>query len=160
MNWIGSLFFQNKDWRCSNPTNLGGKPICGALNDSSLKSSIRTLSLLVMPLLCIACEPREPLSCRYAREIFSKPEIRGVVVEKYVTDNQRYQVLEIKKFEMDDYNFNVPKGLHLDFFEYVSINDTLRKAANSLTYYVIKPDGEERSFFLHRNCPDSLSLPR
>lgn len=115
------------------------------------------LGLLLLPWL--SCGPHEPVNCRAAR-IDSRHQINGIISEKYVTDNQRYQVLEIKQFVTEDYHFSLPKGRHLDFFEYVSVNDTVQKDSNSLTYYIKKPSGEVQSFFLHHDCPDSLSLPR
>ena len=112
--------------------------------------------LLILP----SCGPREPSVCRIAR-IDSKHRIEGVIEKKYVQkENHLYLVLEIRQFEAKNYDFYLQKGPHEDFFNFVSVNDTIRKDTNSLTYHIKKPDGEERSFFLHLGCPDSLALPR
>lgn len=107
-----------------------------------------------------SCSDREPLVCRNARKIHSKPKIEGIISNKYETDNLRYQVLEINHLNPENRKLYLAKGIHQDFFDYVSINDTIRKDSNSLTYHIKKANGKKRSFFLHYGCPDSLSLPR
>lgn len=121
---------------------------------------MRRITLLLCLSLCIACGPKEPKNCRAAR-IYSKPKIDGVVEKKYIQPNNREaRAFDIRQFESDNYTFYIDKGVNEDFVDFVSIHDTIRKDSNSLTYYVIKPSGKMRSFFLHWNCPDTLSLPR
>jgi hypothetical protein len=92
----------------------------------------------------------------------SKFAIEGVIEKKYIqTHNHLNRVLEIRLFSSEIHVVYLSKGPHEDFFEYASVNDTVSKNANSLTYHVKKSArGQTCSFFIHRGCPDSLSLPR
>jgi hypothetical protein len=120
----------------------------------------RWLCIIGLSSIWSFCSPREPLNCRAAR-IDSKRKIEGVIDKKYIqTENHLYRVLEIRPYGESNFNIYLPKGPHEDFFDFVSVNDTVRKDSNSITYHIRKPGGEERSFFLHLGCPDSLSLPR
>lgn len=106
---------------------------------------------------CYYCEDG---ACRAAR-IRAMHQINGIVEKKYIQHhNHAYRSFEIKQIDSSTYDLFFGERMREDFYEYVEIGDTIRKPVNSLTYWVIKPDGDTASFFLDFYCGDTLNLPK
>lgn len=106
---------------------------------------------------CYYCEDG---ACRAAR-IRAIHQINGTIEKKYIQHhNHAYRSLEIKQLDSSTYDLFFGERMREDFYEYVEVGDTIRKQVNSLTYLVIKPNGDTASFYLNFYCTDSLSLPQ
>lgn len=84
-----------------------------------------------------------------------------MIIKKYIQyHNHALRTFEIKQFDYSSYKLYFGERMRDEFYAFAEVGDTIRKRANSLTYMVIKPDGDTASFFLDFYCGDTLNLPK